>query len=84
MFRQRYVLGLDVDKKPGASGVDGVADMWLALFRTSLQKPGDELLADFRLQFPEVSTTTSASAAGPSKTATAGEILPIAVSSQER
>ncbi|KAL2176707.1 CP2 transcription factor-domain-containing protein [Thermothelomyces heterothallicus CBS 202.75] len=41
--------------------------------RTSSQKPGDDLLANFRQQFPEVAAVGStASTAGPARTATAG------------
>lgn len=41
------------------------------LYRTSSQKPGDDLLANFRQQFPEVAVGSSA-AASASQTATAG------------
>lgn len=41
--------------------------------RTSSQKPGDELLANFRQQFPEVASVTSSSAAGAAPTTTAGD-----------
>lgn len=52
--------------------------------RTSSQKPGDDLLANFRQQFPEVATaSTTASAAGPARTATTGH-ADIPVSGQER
>lgn len=52
--------------------------------RTSSQKPGDDLLANFRQQFPEVATaSTTASAAGPARTATTGH-TDIPVSGQER
>ncbi|KAK4143097.1 CP2 transcription factor-domain-containing protein [Dichotomopilus funicola] len=41
--------------------------------RTSSQKPGDDLLANFRQQFPEVAAVGSTAAvAGPARTATAG------------
>jgi len=53
------------------------------IYRTSSQKPGDELLATFRQQFPEVAAATSASSAGPTKTTTAGQ-ADVAVTSQER
>ncbi|CAM1503789.1 Fc.00g013800.m01.CDS01 [Cosmosporella sp. VM-42] len=48
--------------------------------RTSSQKPGDDLLANFRQQFPEVATvTTTASPPGISETAGADNpILPVA------
>lgn len=53
--------------------------------RTSSQKPGDELLATFRQQFPEVAAATSASpGAGPAKTTTAPETGLTAVPSQDR
>lgn len=39
--------------------------------RTSSQKPGDELLANFRQQFPEVAAATSSSTADPASTVTA-------------
>ncbi|KAK3321644.1 CP2 transcription factor-domain-containing protein [Apodospora peruviana] len=52
--------------------------------RTSSQKPGDELLATFKQQFPEVAAATSSSAAGiPASTATASQAN-VVVSSQER
>ncbi|TPX18143.1 uncharacterized protein E0L32_002652 [Thyridium curvatum] len=42
--------------------------------RTSSQKPGDELLANFRQQFPEVATAASStSPAGPARTVTADQ-----------
>lgn len=42
--------------------------------RTSSQKPGDDLLANFRQQFPEVAAATSSSAAaGPARTITAAQ-----------
>jgi len=57
-------------------------------YRTSSQKPGDELLATFRQQFPEVAaaTTASSAAAAPTRTATtsqAGQTETV-VTSQER
>ncbi|KAK3898840.1 CP2 transcription factor-domain-containing protein, partial [Staphylotrichum tortipilum] len=43
--------------------------------RTSSQKPGDDLLANFRQQFPEVAAVgSSATAAGPTRTTTAGHV----------
>ncbi|KAK3942060.1 Grainyhead-like protein 2 [Diplogelasinospora grovesii] len=52
--------------------------------RTSSQKPGDELLANFRQQFPEVAAATStSSAAGPARTATANQ-ADVSVTSHER
>ncbi|KAH8888609.1 hypothetical protein GQ53DRAFT_243055 [Thozetella sp. PMI_491] len=42
--------------------------------RTSSQKPGDELLANFRQQFPEVVAATSASPSDPASTVTAGQV----------
>ena len=39
--------------------------------RTSSQKPGDELLANFRQQFPEVAAATSSSTTDPASTVTA-------------
>ncbi|KAK4664896.1 uncharacterized protein QC763_508610 [Podospora pseudopauciseta] len=51
--------------------------------RTSSQKPGDDLLANFRQQFPEVAAvTSSAGAAQPASTTTAGHPA-VAVSAQE-
>jgi hypothetical protein len=53
--------------------------------RTSSQKPGDELLANFRQQFPEVAAATSASTvSGPAMTTTAPETDMIAVTTQDR
>lgn len=56
------------------------------LSRTSSQKPGDDLLANFRQQFPEVAAATSTSAAAPATTATASATLPgvVTTSQQER
>lgn len=51
--------------------------------RTSSQKPGDDLLANFRQQFPEVAAVGSSAAAGPTKTSTAGH-ADVPVSAQER
>ncbi|KAK3385084.1 CP2 transcription factor-domain-containing protein [Podospora didyma] len=53
--------------------------------RTSTQKPGDDLLANFRQQFPEVATGPSSSTATSpaAQTVTAG-IADVAVTSQER
>ncbi|KAB5533624.1 CP2 transcription factor [Coniochaeta sp. 2T2.1] len=52
--------------------------------RTSSQKPGDDLLANFRQQFPEVAAATSASVvAGPARTATAPEADITAVTTQD-
>ncbi|KAK4042962.1 CP2 transcription factor-domain-containing protein [Parachaetomium inaequale] len=52
--------------------------------RTSSQKPGDELLANFRQQFPEVATVgSSATAAAPARTATAGH-ADVSAAGQER
>ncbi|KAK3346694.1 CP2 transcription factor-domain-containing protein [Lasiosphaeria hispida] len=51
--------------------------------RTSSQKPGDDLLANFRQQFPEVAAATSASAAAASTTATTSQ-ADVAITSQER
>lgn len=52
--------------------------------RTSSQKPGDELLANFRQQFPEVAAATSTNApAAPARTVTAGH-ADASVTAQER
>ncbi|KAM7221913.1 CP2 transcription factor domain containing protein [Rhypophila decipiens] len=52
--------------------------------RTSSQKPGDELLATFKQQFPEVAVATSStSAAAPASTAAATQNV-VAVTAQER
>lgn len=52
--------------------------------RTSSQKPGDDLLANFRQQFPEVAAATSSSAAVAATTATAPSALPgVATTSQQ-
>ncbi|KAK3376645.1 CP2 transcription factor-domain-containing protein [Lasiosphaeria ovina] len=53
--------------------------------RTSSQKPGDDLLANFRQQFPEVATaaTSASSATSPPQTITAGH-TEVSVTSQER
>ncbi|KAK3689812.1 CP2 transcription factor-domain-containing protein [Podospora appendiculata] len=52
--------------------------------RTSSQKPGDELLANFRQQFPEVAAATSSSVAGPPAiTATANQ-ADVTATQQER
>lgn len=56
----------------------------VALCRTSSQKPADDLLANFRQQFPEVAAATSTSAvAGPARTTTAPEVDIIAVTTQD-
>ncbi|KAL2130989.1 hypothetical protein VTI74DRAFT_5692 [Chaetomium olivicolor] len=53
--------------------------------RTSSQKPGDDLLANFRQQFPEVAAAGSSSAAAPARTVTAGHAeVPVSVAGQER
>ncbi|KAI0154702.1 CP2 transcription factor-domain-containing protein [Xylariaceae sp. FL1272] len=41
--------------------------------RTSSQKPGDELLANFRQQFPEISTTSTTSSVAPHSTLIAAD-----------
>ncbi|KAK0625341.1 CP2 transcription factor [Bombardia bombarda] len=51
--------------------------------RTSSQKPGDDLLANFRQQFPEVAAATSSASGGPASTATAGQ-ADVSVAQQER
>lgn len=56
--------------------------------RTSSQKPGDELLANFRQQFPEVAAvasavSTSATTSAPTRTASTSQVG-VAVTSQER
>ncbi|KAJ4292937.1 hypothetical protein N0V88_005600 [Collariella sp. IMI 366227] len=51
--------------------------------RTSSQKPGDDLLANFRQQFPEVASAGSSAAAAPARTVTAGH-PDVPVSAQER
>lgn len=47
------------------------ADETISMYRTSSQKPGDDLLANFRQQFPQISAGSTA-AASASQTATAG------------
>ncbi|KAH6623504.1 CP2 transcription factor-domain-containing protein [Chaetomium tenue] len=53
--------------------------------RTSSQKPGDDLLANFRQQFPEVAVPgSSATAAAPARTATAGQHVDVPGTGPER
>lgn len=71
----------------GADSWDGAFELLADnLSRTSSQKPGDDLLANFRQQFPEVAAATSTSAAVPATTATASSTLSgvVTTSQQER
>ncbi|KAL0468230.1 CP2 transcription factor domain-containing protein [Neurospora intermedia] len=51
--------------------------------RTSSQKPADDLLANFRQQFPELAAATSSGAAAPARTATTSQ-AGIAVTAAEK
>ncbi|CAJ2509262.1 Uu.00g142880.m01.CDS01 [Anthostomella pinea] len=54
--------------------------------RTSTRKPGDGLLADFRMQFPELNTapSTSPTTGAPSQITVAGDNLGLVAAAQER
>ncbi|KAJ9148552.1 CP2 transcription factor [Pleurostoma richardsiae] len=52
--------------------------------RTSSQKPGDELLANFRQQFPEIGVVIGSSAAIPAAQTTTADSTNVPVTTQER